>query len=163
MATVENGMFQVSGWESHTWEFCILTRKTERTLSPCDIVAFGVEIMEKTQADGYFAGDAAHAAWQDTLASCGTADAALFGYHDSILFNLAEARAWCGDFLKSQKIEAGKHFGKIHDLCWEAHAAVPNAEALAVPEKRAALLRVMEQIRAEDKAARSELRAYLQS
>ena len=163
MATVENGMFQVSGWESHTWEFCILTRKTERTLSPCDIVAFGVEIMEKTQADGYFAGDAAHAAWQDTLASCGTADAALFGYHDSILFNLAEARAWCGDFLKSQKIEAGKHFGKIHELCWEAHAAVPNAEALAVPEKRAALLRVMEQIRAEDKAARSELRAYLQS
>ena len=69
MATVENGMFQVSGWESHTWEFCILTRKTERTLSPCDIVAFGVEIMEKTQADGYFAGDAAHAAWQNTLAS----------------------------------------------------------------------------------------------
>lgn len=163
MATIENGMFRVSDWESHIWDMFIPTQKTERTLSPRDIVAFGVEIMEKTQVDGYFAGDAAYAAWQDALAACGTADAKLFDYHHNILFNLAEARAWCGDFLKSQEISAGKHFNAIHDLCWKANAAAPNAEALADPEKRAALLRIMEEIRAEDKAAISELREYLQN
>lgn len=163
METLENGMFQASDWEGRAFELLIPVRKTECTLPLQTIIASGTEIMEKTKADGYLVGDAAHAAWYDAIASCGQDTDRLFRFHRKILFNLAEARCWCGKFLTARGVKAGKHFATIHNLCWEANAAVPNAAALADAEKRAALLSIMEKIRAQDEAAHTELTPYLKT
>ena len=85
----------------------------------------------------------------------------LFGYHHAILFNLAEARCWCGDFLLKHGVEAGNHFKNIHDLCWKADAAVHTAADMAEDGKKQALIGVMKAIREEDRAALNELKAML--
>ena len=111
-----------------------------------------------TRIEGYLAGDAAYAAWRTAIEDAAEENEAFYQYHHNILFNLAEARAWCGDFLKGSGVKAGRHFHHIHNLCWEADAAAPNAAAMAQSENRKKLLAVMDQIRKEDQAALEELK-----
>lgn len=158
MQTIENGMFQKSGWQDSTWMLIIPTRRVGRSFTLPNLLAVGVEIMSQSQIEGYLAGDAAYAAWCTAIEDAVEENEAFYQYHHNILFNLAEARAWCGDFLKGSGVKAGRHFHHIHDLCWEADAAAPNAAAMAQSENRKKLLAVMDQIRKEDQAALEELK-----
>ena len=161
METVENGMFQKSGWRDSTWMLIIPTRRVGRSLTLPKLLAVGVEIMSQSQREGYLAGDAAYDAWRTAIEDCVEENEAVYQYHHNILFNLAEARAWCGDFLKGNGVKAGRHFHHIHNLCWEADAAAPNAAAMVQSENRRKLLYVMEQIQKEDQAALEELKKTL--
>ncbi len=159
METIENGMFLKKDWARDTWEVLIPVRRAGRSMTVNDIVREGVRIMSQSQVEGYQAGDAAYDAWIKAISQCREADEKVFSYHHNILFNLAEARCWCGAFLKEHGVKSGEHFSAIHDLCWQADSAAPNAAALAEPGKRAALAEVLARIREEDRAALEEMKA----
>ena len=161
MKTIENGMFVSSGWTERTWEIIVPDQKTGRSADLRHVLSEGVRIMTQTDADGYCAGQAAYDAWIAALEASEGADRALFDYHHAILFNMAEARCWCGEFLKKQGVEAGKRFKAIHDLCWKADAAVNSAADLADGEKKKALISVLREIQAEERAAVREIGEYL--
>ena len=161
MEKIENGMFAASDWVGRVWELIIPTEKAERTLNARGVIAEGVRIMAQTAVEGYYAGDAAYEAWISAIEKREGADERLYGYHNAVLFNMAEARCWCGEFLKTQGVEAGKRFKRIHDLCWQANAAARNAGEMAEKEKKAALIGVLRGIQAEERAALADLREYI--
>ena len=161
METIENGMFAAKGWTERTWEIIIPKERTGRTLELRELLGEGVRIMEQTSVEGYAAGDAAYEKWMAAIENCAGHEKEIYEYHHAVLFNMAEARCWCGEFLKEQSVEAGIHFKKIHDLCWKADASVRSAGELKDEGKRAALISVMQEIRAEEKAALEEIRGFL--
>ena len=161
METIENGMFVKKDWMKDTWELIIPTERSQRTITVRDVIADGVRILSQNETEGYLSGFAAYDHWISEIVSSKGTDSRLFGYHHAILFNLAEARCWCGDFLLKHGVEAGNHFKNIHDLCWKADAAVHAAADMAEDGKKQALIGVMKAIREEDRAALNELKAML--
>ena len=155
--TAENGMFRKSGWADDTWELIIPTKKTEKTLDVRGVIEAGAAIMRQEAVEGYKAGQAAYDRWIGEIEKSEGINAELYDYHHAILFNMAEARCWCGDFLRMHGVEAGAHFAAIHDLCWQADAAARSAEEMAEPEKKAALMDILRRIQAEELAALNEL------
>ena len=161
METIENGMFAAKGWSERTWEIIIPEERTERTIGLNELLTEGARIMEQASVEGYAAGQAAYEKWIEALENCAGQEREIYDYHHAVLFNMAEARCWCGEFLKAQGVEAGIHWKRIHDLCWKADAAVRSAGELREDEKRAALISVMKEIQAEEKAALEEIRGYI--
>jgi len=58
-------------------------------------------------------------------------------------------------------VKAGEHFKKIHDLCWQADAAVRSAEEMKENKKKEKLTGILREIQAEEKAAMEELGRHI--
>lgn len=161
MDTMDNGMFIARGWTERTWELIIPKEKVGRAIAPKDILSEGLRIMNQTKVEGYAAGQEAYAQWIAAIENCASRESAIYNYHHALLFNMAEARCWCGEFMKKHGIETGKRFKAIHDLCWKADAVVHSADDLKEESKRATLISVLREIQSEEQTALSEIRARL--
>lgn len=161
METIENGMFAAKDWTEKTWELIIPKKRVGRQMDLNEVLGQGLRIMEQSSVEGYAAGQAAYDRWISAIETCAGDEKRIYDYHHAVLFNMAEARCWCGEFLKKQGVDAGKHFKAIHDLCWQADAALRSAEEMKDAVKRKELTEVLRRIQAEEKAAMEEIREYL--
>lgn len=161
MDTMENGMFAAKDWMEKTWEMIVPLEKTGRSIGLEEILGEGLRIMSRKEADGYLAGQAAYEAWIEAIDRCEGREKVIFDYHHAVMFNMAEARCWCGEFLKGRGLEIGKRFKAIHDLCWKADAAVKTADELKDEKKRQALIAVLREMQKEEQAAIDEIAGYL--
>ncbi|MBP3917897.1 MAG: hypothetical protein J6I50_01840 [Clostridia bacterium] len=159
--TADNGMFRISDWDEEWTSIVILHDKVGRSLSYSDALAHGLTIMQKTEASGYLAGYAAFDHWISAV-SAEHVDPSLFSYHDAVLFNYAELRAWGSDFLRDAGAsKAADLFMQIHDLCWKANAITPNAETFAIYENRCRTADILKEMVHLDHMAEEEIKCYL--
>lgn len=165
-ADPETGFFRAPDWQAGTWMMAIPGAKRGRTIPVRDVLAHGLSVLRALEIDGYLAGQAAHEAWRRDLTAMASADegerAACYRYHNAILFSLAELRCWGANYLRGQGVpEAAQCFSDIHDLCWQAHHALPNAEALADAGAREQAIQILSQIADKDKQAERALHLWL--
>lgn len=127
-----NGMFRKDIHDKDIWKVIIPTEKQKRSLTVKDVFSFGSDIMKMTGIDGYHAGAKAYDAWIKTILGSEDADEetlkARYKFHHAILFNLAEARCWGGEFMNGhEETVTGKIFSNIHDECWKTDAVTGRA------------------------------------
>lgn len=157
----ENGMFRISDWDDNWTSIVILHDKVGRTLTYEDALRHGLEQMQKTKVNGYYAGYAAFDKWISMLESEDVAPE-LYSYHKAILFNYAELRAWGCDFLKDAGCkQGGKVFMRIHDLCWKADAAAKDAQSFASYENRVKVAEILREIVQLDHVAEEMIKDFL--
>jgi hypothetical protein len=120
----KNGMFRKDIHDKDIWKYVILAEKMKRSLTVNDVFLFGAGIMKMTSVDGYYAGAKVYDEWIKMILGSKDADDATlksnYKFHHAILFNLAEARCWGGEFMNAHdETVAGNIFNNIHDECWK--------------------------------------------
>lgn len=166
--TEPNGMFRASSWYDELWKIVLPGQKTGRLSTLKEIVQNGIAIMEKTEADGYRAGAKAYDKWIEMIETIGgESDEVIqsrYELHHGLVGNHAEARAFCGSFLRDNGLlEPHRCFQAIHDTCWKIWGAEGDTGWASMKEetKRETIIALLREMRALDEQALTALKIDL--
>lgn len=177
-----NGMFRKTNWYDNLWKIIVTGKKVGRLVSVKNVLTLGLEILQKTESEGYIAGLAAYDEWIKYLSNPEleqVSDNMLktrHEFHHCLVGNLAEARCWGGEFLlraseemKDENIkEAALCFKNIHDLCWKVWGVLGSYghqdawKGFRIMENRSKIADIIKDIKAMDEKAIGCLRAALE-
>jgi hypothetical protein len=180
--TEPGGMFRVTGWHKNMWKIVLCGEKTTPQTALREIIRHGLAIATADDIGGLYAGHAAYGAWVNYVS-----DPAYrrmkrkelrekHRFHDMMVGNLAEARAYLSGFLHTaaeddaRLARAADLYMEIHDTCWKIWGIAGGGpgksdkkacKALRKEKKRAAIAGLIRKLEALDFDAAEELRVFI--
>ena len=182
-----NGMFHISDWHKNVWKIVLCKGKREPQNDLKDIVRRGIAITQSDELlgelgnplSGYLSGHAAYDAWINYITSpsyetmCDEELNRKYWFHNALVGNHAEARAYLGGYLHMQAGE-GEELHKIadlymeiHNICWQVWTAGGGFEnpkaykSIRERPKREEIASLIKKIEELDFSAVERLRAWL--